>query len=136
MVWARLVEEVRRFPADTLHVLEIGRHRDPMVDRLVEWDLPGAAPAPWRTWPSTKARRTSPTRAGDRTRCPRPTRWTFQQADLFDFLERPDTTGRFDLVAHAFLDLVDIPSTRPACSGCCVRRPALRHHQLRRRLRV
>ena len=119
VVWARLVEEVRRLPAaDTLHVLEIGAGIGTMVDRLVDWGLPAAAPAPLAYLAIDESAENVVQARRRPTPLPAPHTLDFAQADLFDFLARPDTAGRFDLViAHAFLDLVDIPSTLPRVLG-------------------
>lgn len=119
VVWARLLDEVRALPAGApLRVLEIGAGIGTMLDRMRAWGFVDAAPGPLR-YLAIDENADNIAHAQPRTAAfAAPHTVDFQQFDLFDFLEQPDVAGAYDLViAHAFLDLVDIPSSLPRVLG-------------------
>lgn len=132
-VWHALAS---RLPADSseqpLRVLEVGAGIGTMIERVLEWGLlPGPA-----HYTALDARPDNIQQAGDRLPawgqaqgwqievCP-PSGWRFERSgqqitiatetiDLFDFITREAGTHPWDLlIAHAFLDLMDIPFTLP-----------------------
>jgi SAM-dependent methyltransferase len=132
-VWQTLVESLPIHPSNRpLQVLEIGAGTGTMLQRALLWGLLDRADY-------TALDQDPVSIAHALERLPRwgkeqgyqvteiPGGWSFErgplrvnaiihQADLFDFMERRSETGRqaWDLlIAHAFLDLVDIASTLP-----------------------
>jgi SAM-dependent methyltransferase len=131
-VWDRLVQAVRdRSASAPLRVLEVGCGIGTMVERLLDWglltraDYTGvdiqvefirAARRRFRTYAAEK--RTGLTMApGEVMVFKTPSqdvRVQFEAADLMDFIDRQSGAAAWDLlVAHAFLDLIDLPSALP-----------------------
>ena len=111
---ARHLLEARKTPP--LRVLEVGCGIGTMLERLLDWQLlpeaaytgidsnPGnIAEARIRRQSSAAARGANPAVAAE-----------FEAIDLYDFLARERGRADWDLiVAHAFLDLVDLEATLP-----------------------
>jgi SAM-dependent methyltransferase len=130
-VWESLV---RSLPATTsaapLRVLEVGAGIGTMIERLLDWEaLTHAAytaidadavniDAAHRRLPSWALRRGfNVERVGERLHLRRGGRdviLELEGVDLLDFAERERGRRAWDLlIAHAFMDLVDVPSTLP-----------------------
>lgn len=113
-VWERLAAELpaRTTAGRPARILEIGAGTGAMIERILDWGLVEAAaitaldvdPANIEV-----ARQRLKRRTNDRLAL------RLIAADLFDFLARPAASQQsWDLlIAHAFLDLVDLPSTLP-----------------------
>ena len=131
-VWSRLVEAVRNRPEDSpLRVLEVGCGIGTMAERLLDWGLLTRAAytgidveaefiraAATRLHGYAAARHASlegePGRALLFKTPVQDVRVTLEAADLFEFIEREPGKSAWDLlVAHAFLDLVDLPTVLP-----------------------
>jgi SAM-dependent methyltransferase len=117
-------------PESPLHILEIGAGIGTMIERMLEWELIqhavytvldsqveniAAIPGRLSSWASQHGGNLTPT--PDRTYLleheGRQVLLDLEAVDLFDFLA-PGQPAEWDLlVAHAFLDLIDIPSTLP-----------------------
>jgi SAM-dependent methyltransferase len=115
-----------------LAVLEVGAGAGAMLERLLAWDLlPSAEYTAIDLQPENiaEARRGLPESAarcgyftelqacGDMllTAGERSLRARLEAIDLFDFIQRQENLRRFDvLIAHAFLDLIDIPAALPS----------------------
>ena len=133
-VWQALAQQLEDAGEDAvpLRILEIGAGIGTMVERMLErgifthaeYDAIDAEPANiaaartrLREWASTHAGVAVP--AGDQLRIwtdlgERRTDLTLEACDAFDYLQRPASAGRYDLlVAHAFLDLVDVAHVLP-----------------------
>jgi len=125
---ARHLLETRKTPL--LRVLEVGCGIGTMLERLLDWQLlPEAAYTGIDLHPDNIAeararfRRYAASRGADLTlaagrflfRLPRLTvAAEFEAIDLFDFLAREQGRACWDLIiAHAFLDLVDLEATLP-----------------------
>lgn len=113
-VWATMAAAVQRRAAATgsLNILEIGAGIGTMVERAAAWAL---CPAVAVEYTAIDAEPANIAVARARLTDP-PDGWDvrLETADLFAFVTRPSTLHRYDLIiAHAFLDLVDIPRTLP-----------------------
>lgn len=116
---------------DTLRVLEVGAGIGTMVERLLErgaltqaeYTMLDAQPAnieeAWRRLPAWACEREFVTfaEAGSRLRLRRGEQLVYVAAeavDLFDFIAREQGERAWDLlIAHAFLDLMDVPTRLP-----------------------
>jgi SAM-dependent methyltransferase len=131
-VWEALAQAVKgREAAAPLRVLEVGCGIGTMLERLLDWGLLARAAytgidaeaelirgAAERLRGYAAARRASLTVAsgGDMVFAAgaQEVQVSFEAADLFDFLDREPGKPAWDLVvAHAFLDLVDLGATLP-----------------------
>jgi SAM-dependent methyltransferase len=132
-VWQRLQQTLPSATPETpLRVLEIGAGIGTMIERALEWDLLNHA-----TYTAldndaaniTEARRRMSQWAisqrfaladegPNRVRLRRDTQnitAILETIDLFDFIAREQNRRTWDLlIAHAFVDLVDVPTTLPA----------------------
>jgi SAM-dependent methyltransferase len=131
-VWDHLVDAVRgRQDSSPLRVLEVGCGIGTMVERLLDWGLLTRATytgvdveaeliraAARRFHAYAAARQASLTLEPGGARLfstpVQEVRVTFEATDLFDFLDREPGTSAWDLlVAHAVLDLIDLPTALP-----------------------
>lgn len=115
LVWQRLAEELsNRDKTQPLEVLEIGAGTGAMCERVMAWGL------------LTNARYTAIDNEAGNVVAARTSLadWledasagvalAVEQADVFDFAARPTEQARYDLlIAHAVLDLFDIPRALP-----------------------
>jgi 2-polyprenyl-3-methyl-5-hydroxy-6-metoxy-1,4-benzoquinol methylase len=116
-VWQALAQHVAHGAAQhttPLQVLEIGCGIGTMVERALEWGLfEGARQGVAYT--AIDAEAGNVVAARERLAALPP--WLelrLEQADVFDFVQPGDAVGRYDLlIAHAFLDLVDVPRILP-----------------------
>lgn len=116
-VWQVLAQHIAHRAAQgaaPLQVLEIGCGIGTMVERALEWGLfegvrQGVA------YTAIDAEAGSIVAAKERLAAlPSWLELQFEQADVFDFLQPGDGVERYDLlIAHAFLDLVDVPRILP-----------------------
>jgi SAM-dependent methyltransferase len=131
-VWESLAQAVQnRTDASPLQVLEVGCGIGTMLERLLDWGLltraaytgidvePGfirAASAHLQGYAATR-RASLIEKPGGGMRFSTPVqdvRVTFAAADLFAFLDQAPGNSAWDLlVAHAVLDLVDLPTALP-----------------------
>ena len=109
LVWDRLADEIATRNS-ALDVLEIGAGIGTMAERVAEW---GLLTNGHYTALDSEAENVAAARArlgegkGD-------LRLSLEQADVFEFAARPDQQQRYDLlIAHAVLDLFDIPRALP-----------------------
>lgn len=114
-VWQALSEQLRTIDAHPLRVLEIGAGIGTMVERAQSWRLfdPTYHPQVEYTAIDEQAENID---TAQQLLATLPDRFTLklEQADLFDFVERTEEFAKYDLlIAHAFLDLVDIAQTLP-----------------------
>ncbi len=114
-VWQALSEQLRTIDAHPLRVLEIGAGIGTMVERAQSWRLfdPVYHPLVEYTAIDEQAENID---TAQQLLATLPDRFTLklEQADLFDFVERTEEFAKYDLlIAHAFLDLVDIAQTLP-----------------------
>jgi len=118
-----------------LRVLEIGAGIGTMLERLLGWKLhaqidytgidaqTGNIAAAWErlpVWAAAHSYQVSGPQAGEieLTHADQRIRVHFETADLFEFASRPAGQNQWDLqIAHAFLDLMDIPATLPHLFG-------------------
>jgi SAM-dependent methyltransferase len=131
-VWEALVRAVRCWPdSSPLRVLEVGCGIGTMVERLLDWGLLTRAAytgidveaeliraAAERLHGYAAARQAGLTvESGGAMLFSTPVqdvRVRLEAADLFDFLDREPGKSAWDLlVAHAFLDLIDLAATLP-----------------------
>ena len=135
-VWNSLADALPRSSAESpLCALEIGAGIGTMLERMLEWGLleyadytaldalPENIAASRERLPAwAKERGYQATQSGDSQFSiqgqARSVRLDLKVADLFDFIaandRRPQGLRRWDLlIAHAFLDLMDIPTTLP-----------------------
>jgi SAM-dependent methyltransferase len=131
-VWGHLVRAVQdRQASSPLRVLEVGCGIGTMLERLLDWGLLTKAAytgidvntefirtAAARLHGFVAARHASLTPEPDGARLlstpGQEVRITFEAADLFDFLHRAPGKSVWDLlVAHAVLDLIDLPTALP-----------------------
>jgi len=132
LVWQTLAKSLpQQTPGSPLRVLEVGAGIGTMLERMLSWKLLKKAsytgidvhaglirtaqerlPA----WAAGLGYRISRTPTGLRLAdSEREVTVTLQAADVFDVAASPANRAVFDvLVAHAFLDLVDLPSSLPA----------------------
>jgi hypothetical protein len=132
MVWDSLARAVAAYPqGDRLDVLEIGVGIGTMIERTLDWGLLTRAKyvaldAEQALISDARSRLTSwgaakgysvETRSRDSIRLQRKdqdVQVELKVADIFDFVSRAEGDSSWDLlIAHAFLDLVDVPSTLP-----------------------
>ena len=115
-VWAALagaLDEYRGPAARPLTVLEIACGTGTMVERTLEWGLfDGCRAVHYTAIDSLPANIAA---AGERlSALPAWFDLHIETADVFDFCTRADEAAKYDLVvAHAFLDLLDIPTALP-----------------------
>ena len=114
-VWQALSEQLRTIDAHPLRVLEIGAGIGTMVERAQSWRLfdPTYHPQVEYTAIDEQAENID---TAQQLLATLPDRFTLklEQADLFDCVERTEEFAKYDLlIAHAFLDLVDIAQTLP-----------------------
>ncbi|MGO9572622.1 MAG: class I SAM-dependent methyltransferase [Desulfomonilaceae bacterium] len=131
-VWKRLAQAVASYPVeDRLRVLEIGAGIGTMVERALDWGLLTRA-----TYLALDSEQANISEASSRLPL-----WAsgkgysvenggannfslrgkdqdilinLETADVFDFLDRESGNSKWDLlIANAFLDLIDVPSTLP-----------------------
>jgi SAM-dependent methyltransferase len=116
-VWRTLaaaLDRERQTGAHTLSVLEVAAGIGTMVERTLQWRLfnPDAQDVHYTAIDSLPANiAAAQARLHDL-----PTRFhlILETADVFEFCERTREQGRYDLlIAHAFLDLLDIPNALP-----------------------
>ncbi|HEX7974452.1 MAG TPA: class I SAM-dependent methyltransferase, partial [Anaerolineales bacterium] len=132
-VWQTLASQLQGSSSEpSLHVLEVGAGIGTMIERVLEWGLLPAAAAytaldvrPENIQQATERLPVWGRAHGWRVEpCPpagmlferRGQRLTVEMEaiDLFDFIAREAGSPRWDLlIAHAFLDLMDIPSALP-----------------------
>jgi len=131
-VWDRLVEAVRgRSGSSPLQVLEVGCGIGTMLERLLDWGLLTRAAYTGIDVEAEfirEARRRFGGYAAEKNAnmaaqhgaplllktADQDVRVTFTAIDLFDFLDRKQGKSSWDLlVAHAVLDLVDLPAALP-----------------------
>jgi SAM-dependent methyltransferase len=131
-VWDTLLHAVRGRPdSSSLRVLEVGCGIGTMAERLLDWGLltraaytgvdvePEFIRAAAARLHGYAARRRAPltvdTDGAMLLKTPvQEVRITLEAADLFDFIEREQGKSAWDLlVAHALLDLIDLPTTLP-----------------------
>lgn len=121
--------------AEPLRVLEIGAGIGTMLERLPAWKLHArldytgidaqpenitAARERLPAWAAANGYQASGLPAGrlELSRTGERIRVRFETADLFEFARRPAAQSSWDLqIAHAFLDLMDIPATLPHLFG-------------------
>lgn len=129
-VWRSLVRNLAHIPpAKPLRILEIGSGIGTMLERMLEWDL--LSYAEYTAIDSEPEniihvrRRLPDWAAAHGYRCQQESQnnWrlagqdsrikaSFENCDLFQFITRESGRNEWDLlVAHAFLDLMDIPNT-------------------------
>ncbi len=133
--WERLLEELKSFsPNQPLQVLEVGAGVGTMVERLVEWGLHrdlnytavdvdssllarAAVRLPiWaesRGWQAKRAQQDRLILAGDRQEIS----LEFIATDIFHLAKQPGRSWDL-LIAHAFMDLVDLDTTLPTLLSC------------------
>jgi len=131
-VWDHLAQAVRERPDPApLRVLEVGCGIGTMAERLLDWGLltravytgidldPGLVRAAGERLSGYAAARQVPLTvdSGGARRFSTPSqdvRITLEAADLFDFLDHEPGKSAWDLlVAHAVLDLIDLPTALP-----------------------
>jgi SAM-dependent methyltransferase len=131
-VWDHLEQEVReRSDSKPLRVLEVGCGIGTMLERLLDWGLltkaqytgidvePEFIREAQRRFRSYAAKKNANQVAQRRGPLALQTadldvQVTFIAADLFDFLDREQDKSTWDLlVAHAVLDLIDLPAALP-----------------------
>lgn len=118
-----------------LRVLEIGAGIGTMLERLLAWKLhtrldytgidaqPENIAAAWvrlPIWAASQGYQVSGPDSGkiELVRMEERIQVQFETADLFEFANRPPAQPQWDLqIAHAFLDLMDIPATLPRLFG-------------------
>lgn len=115
-VWSALAGALSDFrgpAARPLSVLEVACGVGTMVDRTLEWGLFAGCPKVHYT--ALDSLPANIATAKERLQALPP--WfslQLETADVFEFCSRSAEQGRYDLlVAHAFLDLLDIPSALP-----------------------
>jgi SAM-dependent methyltransferase len=120
-VWRSLADALAGAPAAgdaapgrPLRVLEIACGIGTMVERILEWDL-FAAHAQGVHYTAIDALPDNIDAARSRLgNLPQGFDLHLETADVFDFCARPAEQGAYDLlIAHAFLDLLDIPTALP-----------------------
>lgn len=116
-VWDALHQAVtatRRQHQQPYQVLELAAGIGTMAERVLDWGLFTAPPGPVHY---TAIDALPANIAAAQQRLHHLPDWftlRLQTADVFDFCTRPQETGRYDLlIAHAFLDLLDIPAALP-----------------------
>lgn len=111
LVWQRLAEEVaNQHTISPLQVLEIGAGIGTMAERVLAW---GLLTGGHYTALDNEAENIAATRARLGVGTERLALVT-EQADAFEFADRPAQQRRYDLlIAHAVLDLFDIPRALP-----------------------
>lgn len=132
-VWESLSRSVASYPVeDRLQVLEIGAGIGTMIERTLDWRLLtratylaldaehaniSEASSRLPSWGSDNGYRVE-TVAPDNIRIrgkDQDLLVKLETADVFEFLDRELVNSKWDvLVANAFLDLIDVPSTLPA----------------------
>ncbi|MFN8440358.1 MAG: class I SAM-dependent methyltransferase [Caldilineaceae bacterium] len=114
-VWQGLRNTLRTVPSVPLQVLEIGAGIGTMIDRALEWRLFDETIHSQVVYTALDEQEDNVIVAQQKFHT-RPD-WLslrLEHADLFAFAERPEEANRYDLlIAHAFLDLMDIPQTLP-----------------------
>ncbi|MFN8465137.1 MAG: class I SAM-dependent methyltransferase [Caldilineaceae bacterium] len=115
-VWSGLAGSLAKYPrtpAQPPSVLEVACGIGTMVERVLEWGLFADSPAVHYT--ALDSLPANITAAAKRLHSP--PQWFhlgFQTADVFEFCARPAEQAAYDLlIAHAFLDLLDIPQALP-----------------------
>jgi SAM-dependent methyltransferase len=129
-VWQTLAREIKKKPAPVC-ALEVGAGIGTMIERTLDWGLftevdyeaidalPGNIECAFKRlsqWAGRQGYSVNPVnqeklilRGGDRGASIR-----LAAIDLFDFIAREQNTRKWDvLIAHAFLDLMDVPLTLP-----------------------
>lgn len=136
-VWQTLSAELALRPANTpLRVLEIGAGIGTMVERTLEWGLLKQANYTaldaqhenitqainrLSHWASQAGYQVKQSSSGLRIqRLEQDITVHFEAIDLFDFIAREDFQTNWEVViAHAFLDLLDLPSALPQILRLC-----------------
>lgn len=115
LVWQRLAEEIDRAGTDEgPAVLEIGAGIGTMGERVVEWGLLKRGSY---TALDNEAENVAAIRKRLAGGIPGLT-LQVEQADVFAFAARPENRQRYDLlIAHAVLDLFDVPRALPRLLG-------------------
>ncbi len=105
-VWQALHQNLPAQP----HILEIGAGIGTMIERLAEQQFISTA-----TYTAIDNQPENITVAQQRlAHLPAGIQLTLEAIDLFDFIQREQGRQQWDvLIAHAFLDLMDIPATLP-----------------------
>jgi SAM-dependent methyltransferase len=127
-VWQTLVAAL---PDGPLRVLEIGSGIGTMAERLVERGVLTAG-----TYTAVDAEPANTAAARARLQAlPAAVQLELVTDDAFRFATLEQGRRAWDaLIAHAFLDLVDVTAgAAPTAGAAAARRPVLLHHQLRRR---
>lgn len=113
LVWRTLQRELAARPTAALNVVEIGAGIGTMIERMAAWGLFGARPTTYHA----VDHRADNIQALKMRLSPQalPIQISTDVAELQEFVARQEQRGRFDLiVAHAFLDLIDLPTMLPA----------------------
>jgi len=134
-VWENLMAQLVSRYHQPLKILEIGSGIGTMLERMLAWGVQGqldytgfdAQPdnitAAWDRLPHLAASQgfrisSLPGGSVELLRSDQQVLVRFENADLFEFALRPFNQKRWDLqIAHAFLDLMDIPATLPGLFG-------------------
>jgi SAM-dependent methyltransferase len=105
-VWQTLRQNLPARP----HILEVGAGIGTMVERLAEQQFISTA-----TYTAIDNQSENIATALQRlAHLPNTIRLSLEAIDLFDFIEQKQSKQQWDvLIAHAFLDLMDIPATLP-----------------------
>lgn len=120
-VWAQLVNAVgarRQANGGPFAVLEVAAGAGAMIERVHEWGLfsPGAGAVAYTAIDeSTENIAAAEAKLGRRSDLlASGLSLRLEAADVFDFCERAEEQGQYDLlIAHAFLDLLDVPRSLP-----------------------
>lgn len=121
VVWEQMAAAAaarRQANGGAFAVLEVAAGIGTMVERVLEWGLFAAEQGPVAyTAIDADAENIAAahSRLGEQSDSLPP--WLslrLEAADVFDFCERPQESGQYDLlIAHAFLDLLDVPRALP-----------------------
>lgn len=112
-VWKALHDQLSLIEAESLCVLEIGAGIGTMIDRMMAWQLIDKLPHQTVNYTAIDEQEENIAVARDRlSALPPHLQLRLERADVFEFATRTEEMDRYNLlIAHAFLDLVDIPNT-------------------------